>query len=434
MSIYSDWGFIDTPFSPSPLPPNERGAELLVGRDRELGMLSRRLRNAPKWVTLEGQNGVGKTSLINVSVHRAYQDYIANRTSDLIILCKSTFQLSATKNASDFIAEVYMAIAQTLIEKAKEIRESGIDLPNTDSLNKWLNSPIIQGFQLGGGIFGGSANIGRTFQANSAEGFDRSGLPNMIKEWLEDIWPDGSSGGIVCLIDNLELLQTSTAAKRLLEELRDLILTTRGIRWVLCGSAGIVRSVASSPRLNGYFHEPLIIEGIDSTVADQILDSRKKAFAINPDACYIPMTTHDFAKLYKILNGNLRDALGKADAYCQHILDIGVEPEDDTRKSLLFDEWINNECLKLLDIVQPQIPQRSWRVFDQLVENDGLSAPSEFEIYGFNSLEAMRPHIKTLEDNQLVTSTRDETDNRRKTIQLTANGWLVAVARGKAAI
>jgi GTPase SAR1 family protein len=434
VTIYSDWGFIDNPFSPSPLPPNDRGAALLVGRDKELKMLLRRLRNAPKWVTMEGHNGVGKTSLINVAVHKAYQEHISGESNELIIPCKKTFQLSATRDSQEFISDVYMAIAQTLVEKAKEVRENGVKLPNSEAVNKWLNSPIIETVQAGGGFLGASVNFGKNAQANEADGFGKSGLPEIVNAWLEEIWPEGSSGGVVCLIDNLELLQTSTSAKKLLEELRDLILTKKGVRWVLCGSAGIVRSVASSPRLNGYFHDPLLIEGINPTVADQILASRNNAFAVDPQTSYLPITSHDFAKLYRVLNGNLRDALGKADAYCQHILDIGEIPDTELQKSIMFNFWINQECSNLFNIVQPQIPPRSWKVFDQLVDNEGSSAPSEYEAYGFNSLEAFRPHIKNLEDNQLVTSTRDETDNRRKTIQLTANGWLVAVARGKVEI
>ncbi|MGG6313671.1 hypothetical protein [Paenibacillus macerans] len=427
MSVYQEWGFMDNPFSPSPLPPSERGAELLVGRDKELRMLSRRLRNAPKWVTLEGQNGVGKTSLINVTVHSAYQDYLAERSPDLIIPCKKPFQISASKEPQDFIWEVYVAIAQTLIDKAKELRDGGISLPSTSALDKWLNYPLIDTFQVGGGFLGGSANFGKTSQTNEGEGFTKNGLPALINEWLEEIWPEDSSGGIVCIIDNLELLQTSATAKKLLEELRDTILNSTGIRWVLCGSAGIVRSVASSPRLNGYFHDPLLVEGIDSSVADQILLSRIKAFAQNPDKSYLPLTSHDFAKLYKVLNGNLRDALSKADAYCQYILDVEEEPDTGEEKSYVFNKWVIEQCHQLSSIIQ--IQPRSWKVFDQLVKNEGISAPSEYESYGFNSVEALRPHIKSLEDNELVTSTRDEGDNRRKTIQLTANGWLVALAR-----
>jgi DNA-binding MarR family transcriptional regulator len=41
----------------------------------------------------------------------------------------------------------------------------------------------------------------------------------------------------------------------------------------------------------------------------------------------------------------------------------------------------------------------------------------------------MRPHVKSLEDANLLVSTVDEDDKRRKTIGLTANGWLVRYKR-----
>ena len=42
---------------------------------------------------------------------------------------------------------------------------------------------------------------------------------------------------------------------------------------------------------------------------------------------------------------------------------------------------------------------------------------------------ALRPQIKSLEDGQLVQSSKDDNDKRRKTIVVTPRGWLVNYKR-----
>ncbi len=121
MNIYQEWGFKDSPFKTTALPPSALGKKLLVGRDKELQSLLRRLYNPPKIVTIEGLNGVGKTSLVNVAAYKAYEAYL-NRESDyLFIPCCQTFQLKPDQNAGTFIDEVLMAVAQTLIDEAKKV-------------------------------------------------------------------------------------------------------------------------------------------------------------------------------------------------------------------------------------------------------------------------------------------------------------------------
>jgi hypothetical protein len=55
--------------------------------------------------------------------------------------------------------------------------------------------------------------------------------------------------------------------------------------------------------------------------------------------------------------------------------------------------------------------------------------PAEYETYGFNSAEAMRYPLKLLEDANLVHSIIDESDSRRRSTEVTANGWLVSYKR-----
>ncbi len=75
------------------------------------------------------------------------------------------------------------------------------------------------------------------------------------------------------------------------------------------------------------------------------------------------------------------------------------------------------------------LTNRSWQVFDGVIQKGGAVSPSEFEDFGFNSQQAMRPHVKALEDAQLVVASIDETDQRRRTISVTARGWIVQYKR-----
>src|SRR5262249_6905729 len=142
-----------------------------------------------------------------------------------------------------------------------------------------------------------------------------------------EIFPNGESGGIICCIDNLELLRESEAARAALEALRDEILTVRGLRWIICGSTGIVRTLASTPRLQGYLHVPIEIGDVDHNLSGEILQSRIDAYRIRDDA-YLPMTSRDFTSLYGALRGNLRDTLSAADDYCNWVADEGMEYND----------------------------------------------------------------------------------------------------------
>ena len=72
---------------------------------------------------------------------------------------------------------------------------------------------------------------------------------------------------------------------------------------------------------------------------------------------------------------------------------------------------------------------RAWSVFDDLVAFGGTCSPSDCEAFEFNSPMAMRPHIKDLEEANLVMSSVSDDDQRRKHIVLTSRGWLVNYQR-----
>lgn len=423
-SIYEQWGFSSSPFQTTSLPPSDVGAKLLTGRHKELQTLIKRIIGAPKFATVEGLNGVGKTSIVNVAAHHLFQNHLKTGTGPLFIPCRKIFQLCPKQNLESFVDDVLFEVAQTLIEKISETNTYGPSI-ETKSVNSWLNSPQLKAFQ--GGLqfatFGFSA--GQQSETNTSKGFERSGFRRLIMDWLSCIFPTPEAGGVICIIDNLELLQSSEDAKEMIEQLRDNLLTAKGLRWVLCGSLGIVYGVVASPRMEGYLHKPLVIGEMDVEHAPEILKNRISVYSDERKEHILPLLADDFAVLYEILHGILRSVLSAADDFCNWVDEEGDHPTDDAQRHALFTQWLDEQSSESYIAVQQQLRATALRVFNHAVHVNGVFSPSDFLDFGFNGIPQFRPSIKDLENAGLLVSTRDEGDKRRKTIQITAKGWLI---------
>lgn len=426
-SFFQDWGFIDNPFSPMPLGGDICGNQLLVGRDTELKSVLFRLKSGGKAVCLDGPVGVGKTSLANVAAYRAEQEYIHSPSSTPLILpCRKPFQISKDESPEALRFRILTEVAQTLIEKAALFRNRGV-LNGSHSLDVWLNTPLLKqiegqiaGFGLGGGC-----------QTNSTVGYVESGFIKQVTQWLESIFPDRATGGVVCVIDNLELLETSEMARKTIEALRDTLLTICGIRWVLCGAHGIIHSVVASPRLVGYLGEPVPIKRLRLQQAQAVFDARISVFRDHTKANqYIPLLNDDFHNLYMILGENLRQSLASANAYCLSIAEQGSLPNTEEAKKERFNMWLKSNARATTTIIESQLGGTALKLLrDVAIKMSGEFTPSDFLALGFNSIAALRPHVKGLEDVGLVEAARDESDQRRRTITVTGKGWLVHWAR-----
>lgn len=420
MNIYKEWGFKQSVFTTAALPANEMGELLLIGRDAEVSALLRRIYNPPKIVTIEGLNGVGKTSLVNVAAFKAFNSY--DGKGALYIPCVKSFQLGGDKSVEEFLQDVLLAIAQTLVEfrdKLPKLRES----KHLKALDQWLNSPQIRSFSAGIPVF----SLGESAETNTSVGFEKSGFKKIVLECLRELFPTAEDGGIICIIDNLELLESSKNARNVIEQLRDDILTIGGMRWVLCGALGIILGVASSPRLEGWMHSPIEIKSFPDELAKAVLTSRISAFAEKQET-YLPLDAEDFEFLYELLNRNLRSLLSKADDYCQSVAD-GDLPRTREDKRACFKKWVKDQSDRAYTAFKSKLRPRAIELFDTAIAQGGVFAPSDYDVFGFNSVEAIRPHVKDLEEAGVLVSTQDDGDKRRKTIQVTPLGWLVRYAR-----
>lgn len=417
MTIYAEWGFDGSPFQTTSLPPSALGEKLLVGRDKQTATLMRRIGTGPKLATVEGLNGVGKTSIVNVAAYKLFNEHLKNGSGPLLVPCRKIFQLKPTEDIQNFIDYVLLEVAQTLIEQGARIRDSRETILSAP-VDRWLSQPHPISYSGGAWIIQGSHG-----ETNTPAEVNPCNLRKAVITWLEQIFSDDGNSGVICTIDNLELLQSSEAARVMLEQLRDELLTLPGIRWVLCGSLGIVHGVVSSPRLEGYLHPPIELDEVGSDQAAQILDSRLGAYSHEALTPYLPLTVNGFEQLYSVLRGNLRSVLSYADNYCQWIADNG-SPDNDPEKDSSFLKWLNIQARANHDAVRQQLRPRPMEVY-KIASELQIFSPSDYEIFGFNSIQAMRTHIRDLEDAGLLVSTQDEGDRRRKTIQMTSKGWLV---------
>ncbi|MBP2309689.1 hypothetical protein GBZ48_18240 [Azospirillum melinis] len=427
MSVWEMFGFRDNPFSTDPVPPNDEGTHLLVGRDRELARLRMSLTSSANHTTIEGANGVGKSSLVGIASYTLFQDHLRDRKRPLYIPVNRPFQISSTESAADFSATFLYTLAREISNRRDLIAQHHSGLRNLDDLDTWLNDPVLTSG--GGGLnilgTGASGNIARS--ANSSQGFANGGVEAHLREMLQAIFPNARSGSFICVLDNLELLDTSTKARATLEELRDGVLSLPGVKWILCGARGILRSVVSTPRLQGKLADPVELYPLGPSAVTEVIRTRLELYKIRPDA-YTPVEADGFRKIYQIGNHNLRISL----KYCEDfVLWCALNdnlPQTSEDKFGLIDAWFS-QIAEDLHINTMDVTPRAWRLFDQIAEKPEGCSPGDYAEFDFNSGPAMQPHLRNLEQAQLIHSATDDVDRRRKTINLTPRGWIVRYHR-----
>lgn len=429
MNIYHDWGFKDNPFKTTSLPAKEEGEKLIAGRDQKIRKFIRRLYNQPQIVTMEGLNGIGKSSIINVSIFRAFTNYLRNRSENpLFVPCTKVFQLKPESSAEDFMDEVFIEIAQTLIRYKRELIALNVKLPeNLDEIDTWLNSPQLKSYQGSLGIATFNVGMGQNIKTNVSKGFEKSGFRIAVRNWLMHMFPKENFGGIVCVIDNMELLERSATARKVIEELRDSLFNVQGIRWVMCGALGIISSIVASPRLEGMLHDPILVNGILKKFAPEILEKRVNAFK-KGDYYYLPLTLESFSELFDILQLNIRNTLKYANDFCIWVDDMELKPQSTSEKESVFLKWIVEKSNRYYQDIQRQLKPRTLQLFKDAIELKDGFALADHDLFDYESPQAMRPCIKNLESRGLIISVIDEQDSRRKSIQITPKGWFVSHA------
>jgi hypothetical protein len=426
MSLWSDLGFRENLYSTPPLRANDEGSQLLVGRDSEVSDLLRSISSLDTHPTIEGDNGVGKTSLVAVASYRALRAFEQGSTSQLFVPLPRAFQLSADEDA--FERQVLFALAKAIIDNHEVFERAGRKSPGTRDIEQWLESPVLRQRQGGVSVLGSGISAGGSgIEINTSPGFVETGFRESVRSWLAALFPSAGAGAFVGVIYNLELLETSQEARRRIEAMRDTILNLPGVRWVLCGARGIVRSAAGSPRLTGLIADPMRLEPIrDVDVAD-VVRRRIELYRITPTAIP-PVEPDGFDHLYRVAHKNLRNTLKHAQDFSLWLATEDKLLASPSERFELLEVWLAEQA-DVYSADTRNVTPRGWKFLDDLIAEGGTCSPSDFERFGFNCSPAMRPSVKQLEDANLVDSTIDESDSRRRTIVVTSNGWLVNYKR-----
>lgn len=414
---YKSWGFTSSPFKTKPLEASDTDEKLLIGRDSELNKLQILLAKTEKWTVVDGEIGSGKTSLINVATHKLYKKFLEKTTSDLLIPATKTIQIDESTTIESFCKNAYLIIAESIIKHQQDLSSHLLSykLQHIAEVNKLLTNPVFS-------TIGGTAGpIGYTTgsTANESQTFSESGFNSLIQSWLEELFGEKTStnGGIVIIIDNLELLKTSKLSREKLEQLRDPILTKTGIKWVLCGANGIISATAST-RINGYLQKALHVSNIPATKSHEILESRINGFKSVRGTQYLPFIPENFHKLHTILSKNLRDLLGKIDSYNEEIMtQEEPQPTSDAEKNEAFEKWLSDDSEDARALAKRYSTHKSWKLLAQASEEGSFSS-GEYEKFEFTQQQNFSAAIKELKELGLVDVISNEDDNRRKNISL----------------
>lgn len=429
--VYNAWGFRVNPFAPTPLPATDEGVALLVGREKDVEQIQVRISSPPKLVTVEGRNGIGKTSVINIAAFKAHRAFLASPASvPLVIPSEQAFQINPEIDVDAFVSKIFHAVIVCLKSHEAVLTRHGMNCSKLDVLHKWVTQPLMASKSGGASFAGFGASAGGSQSANTSSGFSATGFEQQTRQLLQDFFPEEKGGGVVCVIDNLELMKTSKAARDLVEALRDKLFNVIGLRWVLSGATGIVRGIGATARLSGYLHDPVEIGEIDPSLASDILTRRVRTFAVSETAT-LPLGKEDFQRLFEILSGNIRDALSEADNFCTDVYTAKSWKPGQAPDAQLFRQWLKAQCSKRRSSCERVVTERPWQLFDGIIQAGGTCAPGEYDMFGFDTPQAMRANVLKLEEANLIQSLRDEDDNRRKTILVTSNGWMVHFARSR---
>jgi hypothetical protein len=174
--------------------------------------------------------------------------------------------------------------------------------------------------------------------------------------------------------------------------------------------------------------DPIEIEPLPSDLVPEVIAHRVAVFKMSEDA-YVPVEEKGFEHIFSIVRGNLRSALSHSEQFAVWMYQEDDEPSTSDAKFELLRKWLA-ERADIYELDTQGMTDRSWEVFEALVNRGGYCSPSDYEDFGFNNATAMQRHLRRLQQANLVDSTVDETDRRRKAVSLTDQGWFINYKRG----
>lgn len=420
-SIWDEYGFQSNPYSTDPIDPSAGGRDLLVGRERELKLVTRQIASGASVVALEGDFGVGKTSLAAASAYDASQ--WRSGGGPLFIPTKVRLNLKPEDTRESFERRAIFAVANALVGAADHLKKEGRELPGVKEVRTWLTSSAGGGWTGSAGAsiagFGGNLGGGKSKGVNTSAGFSEAGFLGVIDGWLQQLFPSRDSGAVICFLDNLEELQDSATALNVMQPLRDPLFKRGGLTWIISGAQGMVRAAYSSPKMTGVFLDPIEVAPLPVAQTPEVISRRIKLLAASEQSI-APVSATAFSNVYQGIGHNLRYSLNLAERYSFSTSADELRALDQAGRDAKFDDWVGAEASRVYDAYGRNLSKADWKVFDKLVrEKSGSCSPSDYADFGYTNMPPLLTRVRKLQSVNLVTYTVDEADQRRRTISVT---------------
>lgn len=355
-------------------------------------------------------------------MYRMYRETLQEKNSVLWLPAVSSFQLD--RDIDEFESDFYRTVIQTLIAHSEDISSARLGSLNLEQIKRWLNSPEYKTRTLGVGasIISGNMGIGR--QANSTKGFEESGFPVFVRNLMTEIFRGGQRGGIICVLDNLEIVKKSGDARDGLDALRDRLFNIPEVRWVLCGARGVLAR-ARTPRLSGIFMAP---ENVPPLLDDEVAGAiRLRIEEFGSEKMKIPLAPENFEFIYTILNRNLRDSMSWSQSFAHWLIDEYPEldfPHSVTEMKEVLVDWLAGRARESYEQIKDVRP-RSWSYFTDLCNAGGIGYVDEYRKFKFGRRDALNRSMSELLDANLTVKEVDPEDPNREMHTVTAAGYLL---------
>ena len=417
-SWWSEFGFIENPYDTKAL-FSDKGDQLIVGRDDAINDLINRLYSRNQVPLICGENGVGKTSIVNVASYRM----CVSRGFGLprfFALDSTITQASNLYDMKQFEQSVWRGIADVLSDDEDYLNANGIKKSQINTVRKTLGKQKRRFINLGGiGIPTplGSVEIGTNQAADSSTDYE---LKLTMQDWLSKCFGK-SEGGVICMIDNLELVDAPSRVRQILEHLRDTLFCIEGLIWVLCGTPDSVGRALSSSRLTGYIRE-IEIKHVDKVFAPTLVRHRIEQFK-KPNADP-PVDEEGFAHIYEAMNYQLRSALDLCVQFSEWLVRYPERRSKDHFEQLKV--WLNHEAAGIYDKLR-HVSERSWEIFDRIAALGTDIRSANPRVVNMDTKEQLEEITQTFVDQGVFD--RIEIDDNTFTIKVTQNGWLIKYLR-----